>query len=114
MQTGRSDDVGIVAVSAQVTGQQRDPLEPVKLLIELALPLRVGEERDPFGRGLEDHALAGEAGADPERDRDEASMSVKWLLVAFGVSRSWTRRVVRRSAALGGGAEGDGSPRLAR
>jgi hypothetical protein len=27
--------------------------------------LRVSEERDPFGRGLEDHAVPGEAGTDP-------------------------------------------------
>jgi len=33
------------------------------------LPLRVGEAGDPFGRGREGDALAGEAGADPERDR---------------------------------------------
>ena len=34
------------------------------------MALRVGEQRDPFGRGREQHALAGEAGADPERDRE--------------------------------------------
>ena len=32
--------------------------------------MRVGQEGDPFGRGLEDHAMPGEAGADPQRDRD--------------------------------------------
>jgi hypothetical protein len=32
--------------------------------------LRLAEQRDPFGRGPEHDALAGEAGADPERDRD--------------------------------------------
>jgi hypothetical protein len=32
--------------------------------------LRVGEERDPLGRGLEDHAVAGQAGADPQGDRN--------------------------------------------
>jgi hypothetical protein len=32
--------------------------------------LGVGEHRDPFGRGLERDAVAGEAGADPERDRE--------------------------------------------
>ena len=32
--------------------------------------MRVGEQGDPFGRGAEDHALAGEARADPRRDRN--------------------------------------------
>jgi hypothetical protein len=49
----------------------------VQLLIEAALALRVGQEGDPLGRGLEAHPVAGEAGTDPQRDRDEASMSVK-------------------------------------
>jgi hypothetical protein len=39
--------------------------------------LRVAEAGDPFGRGREGDALAGEAGADPERDREDASMVVK-------------------------------------
>jgi hypothetical protein len=33
------------------------------------LPLRVAEAGDPLGRGRERDPLAGEAGADPERDR---------------------------------------------
>jgi len=45
-------------------------LEAVELLVEAALALGVGEQRDPFGGGLERDALAGEAGADAERDRD--------------------------------------------
>ncbi len=45
-------------------------MEAVELLVEAALALGVGEQRDPFGGGLERDALAGEAGADAERDRD--------------------------------------------
>jgi len=57
-------------VAHLVADQQRDPLEPVELLVELAVALCVGEERDPLGCCLEDHAVTSEAGADPERDRD--------------------------------------------
>jgi hypothetical protein len=32
--------------------------------------LGVGQQRDPFGRGAERDAVAGQAGADPERDRE--------------------------------------------
>ena len=56
-----------------VTDQQRDPVQPGKLLVEPALALGVGEEGDPFGRGAEEDALAGEAGADPRaRSRCES------------------------------------------
>jgi hypothetical protein len=34
------------------------------------LALRVGEQGDPFGRGAERDAMPGEAGADPQRDRE--------------------------------------------
>ena len=34
------------------------------------MALGVGEQRDPLGGGFEDHALAGEAGADRQRDRE--------------------------------------------
>ena len=57
-------------VADLVDDQQRDALEPVELVVEAALALGVGEQRDPFGRGAERDALAGEAGADPERDRE--------------------------------------------
>jgi hypothetical protein len=45
--------------------------------------LRVGEEGDPFGRGFEDHAVAGEAGADPERDRDVRLAGTRRVVVAL-------------------------------
>ena len=53
-----------------VDDQQRDPLQPVELGVEAAVALGVGEQRDPFGGGAERDAVAGEAGADPERDRE--------------------------------------------
>ena len=34
------------------------------------MALRVGQERDPFGGGAEGNAVAGQAGADPDRDRE--------------------------------------------
>ena len=34
------------------------------------MALGVGEQRDPFGGGAEGDAVAGQAGADPERDRE--------------------------------------------
>ena len=34
------------------------------------MALGVGERRDPFGRGADGNAVAGRAGADPERDRE--------------------------------------------
>jgi hypothetical protein len=52
------------------------------------LELGVGEQRDPFGRGLEDHPLSGEAGADPERDREVRFAGAWWSEhdhVLFGV-----------------------------
>ena len=51
-----------------VADQQRVALEAFELLIEAALALLVGQGRDPFGGGLEDHPLAGEARPDPEGD----------------------------------------------
>jgi len=42
-------------------------LEAVELVVESALALHVGEERDPFGRGAKLDAVAGEAGADAGR-----------------------------------------------
>ncbi len=41
-----------------------------ELVVEVALALGVGQERDPFGRGSERDAVSGEAGADPQRDRE--------------------------------------------
>jgi hypothetical protein len=55
-------------VADLVDDQQRKALQPCELVIQAALALRVGQERDPFGRGLEGDAVAGEAGADAEGD----------------------------------------------
>ena len=57
-------------VADLVDDQQRDALQPGELVVEAALALGVGEQRDPFGGGAERDAVAGEAGADPERDRE--------------------------------------------
>jgi hypothetical protein len=51
-----------------VDDQQRHALQLVELGVEAALALGVGEHRDPLGRGLD--AVSGEAGADPQRDRE--------------------------------------------
>ena len=55
-----------------VDDQQRDPLQPGELVVEAALALGVGEQRDPFGGGAERDAVAGQAGADADRDREMA------------------------------------------
>jgi len=57
-------------VADLVDDQQRDALELVELGVEAAVAPCVGEQRDPFGRGAEQDALAGEAGADPQSDRE--------------------------------------------
>ncbi len=59
-------DVGLRAkrnVADLVDDQQRDPLEAVELLVEAALALGVGQQRDPFGRRPERDAVPGNAGA---------------------------------------------------
>ena len=56
-------------VADLVDDQQRDALQLVEFGVEAAVALGVGQERDPFGGGLKRDALAGEAGADAERDR---------------------------------------------
>jgi site-specific DNA recombinase len=61
-------------VADLVDDHQWDALELVELGVEAAVASCVGEQRDPFGRGAEQDALAGEAGADGEGDREEASM----------------------------------------
>jgi hypothetical protein len=57
-------------VADLVTDKEGDPLEPAQLVIEPALALRVAQRGDPFGRGAEQHALTGQAGADPHCDRE--------------------------------------------
>jgi hypothetical protein len=64
-------------VADLVEDEQWDPVEPAQLILEAALTLGLCEQRDPFGGGAKDHPLAGEAGTDRERDRQDASMSVK-------------------------------------
>ena len=53
-----------------VDDQERCPEQLAQLLIEAALSLRACEAGDPSGCGREGDALAGEAGADRERDRE--------------------------------------------
>jgi hypothetical protein len=50
----RSDDVGIVAVSAQVDDQQRHERQASEFGLELALAFGVREAGDPLG-GLVEH-----------------------------------------------------------
>ncbi len=57
-------------VADLVDDQQRDPLQAVEFAVEAAVALGVGEQRDPFGGGFERDALAGQAGADAQRDRE--------------------------------------------
>src|SRR5262249_14194359 len=52
-----------------VDDQKWDPAERGELVLEPAVALGLGEPGDPFGRGVEADAVTGEAGADPERDR---------------------------------------------
>src|SRR4051794_40829198 len=46
-------------VADLVDDQERDVLEAVELLVEVALAWCVGEQRDPFGGGAERDAVAG-------------------------------------------------------
>jgi hypothetical protein len=55
-------------VSDLVDDQQRDALQAVELLIQAALALGVGQQRDPFGRGSEGDPVAGQARAEAQRD----------------------------------------------
>ena len=57
-------------VADLVDDQQRAALQAGELVVEAALALGVGEQGDPFGGGSEGDAVAGQAGADPERDRE--------------------------------------------
>jgi hypothetical protein len=63
-------------VADLVDDQQGRPEQLAQLLVETALPLGVAEAGDRFGRGRERDPLAGKTGADPERDREDASLSV--------------------------------------
>jgi hypothetical protein len=65
-------------VADLVDDQQRDALEAVELLVEAALALGVGQQRDPFGRGSEHDAMPGKAGADPQGDREVCLAGPGW------------------------------------
>jgi hypothetical protein len=56
-------------VADLVDDQERESLQPGQFVVQAGLALRVGEQRDPFGGGSERDAVAGQAGADAERDR---------------------------------------------
>src|SRR5579872_7381547 len=57
-------------VADLVDDQERDEAEAAQLGLEAPLAFCLAEAGDPLGRGRELDALAGEAGADPERDRE--------------------------------------------
>jgi hypothetical protein len=77
-------------VADLVDDHERDPEQLAQLFVEAALPLGVAEAGDPLGRGREGDALAGEAGADAERDRQDASMAVKSCCLRGSASfRGW-------------------------
>src|SRR4051794_21549685 len=59
-------------VADLVDDQQRDPLQPIELGVEAAVALRVGQQRNPFAGGAKGDAVAGQTGADPDRDRQMA------------------------------------------
>lgn len=59
-------------------GVQGDERQPPQFGLELALAFGVGEPGDPFGRGRELHAVAGEAAADRDRDREMRFASPGW------------------------------------
>jgi hypothetical protein len=89
-------------------------LQPGELVVEPSLALRVGQERDPFGRGAERDALAREAGADPERDREmtfsgagRVGVALLMLLIRCRSVCGWSRHrascAVSSSRSWGGG-----------
>jgi hypothetical protein len=86
-------------VSDLVDDQQRDALQAGELVVESALALGVGEQRDRFGGGAERDALAGEAGADPDRDRQvtlagpgRVGVELLMLLIRCRRACGWWRR----------------------
>ena len=44
-------------------------MQPREFVVQAAGALSVGQERDPFGRGAKRDAVPGQAGADPQGDR---------------------------------------------
>jgi len=79
--------------------EQRDPLQAREFVVEVAVALRVGEQRDPFGGGAERDAVAGQAGADPERDAQvclagpgRVDVELLMLLIRCRNGCGWWRR----------------------
>ena len=64
-------------VADLVDDDQRDERQAAQLGLEVAVAFDVAEAGDPLRGGRELHALASEAGADRDGNRQEASMSVK-------------------------------------
>ena len=69
----REHEVGGLGVERDVADlvddQQRDAAQALEFFFEAPGALGVAEAGDPFGRSGERDAVAGQAGADPERDR---------------------------------------------
>ena len=88
-------------VADLVDDQQRDPLEASELVIEAALALGVGEQRDPFGGGAERDAVSGEAGAQSQGDGEvglagagRVGVELLMLLIRCRSGCGWWRRLV--------------------
>ena len=77
-------------VADLVADQQRNSFEAFELVVEAALALRVGEQRDPLGRGPKQDALAGETGPDSERYR-EVRFAGPWGSESTTFSRAWRK-----------------------
>jgi hypothetical protein len=78
--------------------------------------LRVGQERDPFGGGLEGDAVTGQAGADADRDRQvglagAGRVGVELLMLLIRCRRGcgwWRRRAICVTSSLRCSAGGRG------
>jgi hypothetical protein len=67
-------------------------LQAVEFCVQAAVALGVGEQRDPFGGGLERDAMPGQTGADPESDAEVG------LPVPGGPSRTTLSLPARKSS----------------
>jgi hypothetical protein len=65
-------------VSDLIADEQRVALEAPEFLVETALALGVGEQRDPLGRGAKQDTLPGEACSDGERGREVGLAGAGW------------------------------------
>src|SRR5215204_7493831 len=103
-------------VADLVDDDQRDEPEAAQLGFEVALAFGVGEAGDPFGRGRELHALAGEAGADRDGDRQvrlagPGRVGVELLMLLIRCQRAcgwWRRRASCAASSLRSWAGGPG------